>query len=114
MDRGPPRQAHMLKKGYYITKQPGPNELVKRNSFEESRRQEKEFFASTESWKSSTAYIKSRTGIPKLTAELSRLLSQLIMHTQVTRFSFVFIIPDITSLAFQSCGMMHERPILLH
>jgi len=72
---------HLLKKGYFVTKQPGPNDLLKKNSFEESRRQEQEFFATTEPWKSSTEQIKYRTGIPKLTAELSRLLSLLIMQT---------------------------------
>ena len=72
---------HMLKKGYYVTKQPGPNDLAKKSSFEDSRRQEQEFFATTEPWKSSSEKIKSRTGIPKLTAELSKLLSNLIMQT---------------------------------
>lgn len=72
---------HILKKGYYVTKQPGPNDLIKKNSFEESRRQEQEFFATVEPWKSSTEKIKSRTGIPKVTAELSSLLSNLITQT---------------------------------
>ncbi|KAF8486541.1 P-loop containing nucleoside triphosphate hydrolase protein [Gautieria morchelliformis] len=72
---------HALKKGYYVTKQPGPEDLKKKLSFEDSRRREQEFFATTEPWKSSAEQVKSRIGIPKLTAELSRLLSNLIMQT---------------------------------
>jgi Dynamin central region len=72
---------HALKKGYYVTKQPGPDDLTKKLSFEESRRREQEFFATTEPWKSSPEQVQSRIGIPKLTAELSRLLSNLIMQT---------------------------------
>ena len=70
-----------LKNGYYVTKQPGPNELAKKPSFEESRRQEQEFFTMTEPWKSSDAQVKFRTGVPKLTTELSKLLSHLILQT---------------------------------
>ncbi|KAF8503172.1 P-loop containing nucleoside triphosphate hydrolase protein [Gautieria morchelliformis] len=66
---------HVLKRGYYVTKQPGPDELTKKVSFEDSRRNEQDFFAKTEPWKSSTVEVKSRIGIPRLTAELSRLLN---------------------------------------
>jgi Dynamin central region len=72
---------HVLKRGYYVTKQPGPDELTKKLSFEDSRRMEQEFFATTEPWRSGTVEVKSRIGIPKLTTELSRLLSNLIMQT---------------------------------
>jgi hypothetical protein len=72
---------HLLKHGYYVTKQPGPDELSKKPSFKDTRDQERRFFAATEPWKSTSAHIKSRTGIPNLTIELSKLLSHLIMQT---------------------------------
>ena len=74
-------ERHPLKHGYYVTKQPGPDDLSKKLSFEEARERERAFFALTDPWKSASSRIKSRTGIQNLTKELSKLLSRLIMHT---------------------------------
>lgn len=75
---------HALKYGYYVTKQPGPEELVERLTHREARQRENAFFSTTPVWQSSSSRVKSRTGIPNLTSELSRLLSQLIAKTHVS------------------------------
>jgi len=74
-------QHHPLKHGYYVMKQPGPDDLSKWLSFKEAREWKCSFFADTDPWKSTSTHIKAWTGIPNLTKELSRLLSLLIMQT---------------------------------
>ena len=80
-------ERHPLKHGYYVTRQPGPDDLPKKLSFEKAREQEHFFFTHTDPWKSAPTHIKSRTGIRNLTNELSKLLSRLIMHTYATGLS---------------------------
>ena len=73
-------ERHQLKHGYYVTKQPGPDDLSKKLSFHEARERERAFFAEVDPWKSTSSRIQSRAGIPNLTKELSKLLSRLIMQ----------------------------------
>ncbi|KAF8519778.1 P-loop containing nucleoside triphosphate hydrolase protein [Hysterangium stoloniferum] len=69
---------HPLKNGYYVTKQPSPEQLALNPSFKEARTQEEVYFATEEPWVSSSSHIKERIGIRKLTNALSLLLSKLI------------------------------------
>jgi hypothetical protein len=75
---------HPLKHGYFVTKQPGPTDLEKGTTFDKARKEEKAFFEKG-FWASANvaAKTKTRMGIPKLTAELSKLLSGLIDKTYV-------------------------------
>lgn len=72
---------HILKHGYYVTKQPAVADLVKKLDHEEVREMEQDFFATTPPWSSVAVTIRNRMGVTNLTKELSRLLSQLIEQT---------------------------------
>lgn len=72
---------HKLTHGYYVTKQPATQELSQKPDHATARENEKNFFATDSHWQNVSRDIRNRTGVPKLTSELSRLLSQLIEQT---------------------------------
>lgn len=67
-----------LHHGYYVTKQPGANELNKNLTFDKARAFETEYFAKAP-WKDLDHDVRSRVGTQALTRALSVLLSDLIM-----------------------------------
>ncbi|THH23246.1 hypothetical protein EUX98_g7932, partial [Antrodiella citrinella] len=69
--------SHPLKLGYFVTKQPSPEELEEDLSFLTVRERETFFFAETSPWKDRTD-LHPRFGTPKLTQELSKVLGMLI------------------------------------
>lgn len=72
---------HRLHHGYFVTKQPAAVELSEQLDHDEAREREREFFAGKSPWKTAGSAVKARMGVPNLTRELSKLLSQLIEKT---------------------------------
>ncbi|KAJ3559503.1 hypothetical protein NM688_g304 [Phlebia brevispora] len=69
--------SHHLKHGYYIVKQPSPQDLADGISFEEARQKEAMFFENNFPWCTKPT-LRNRMGTPNLTKELSRLLGNVI------------------------------------
>ncbi len=69
---------YKLHNGYFVTKQPALAELKVKLEHSEARAREKIFFETTSPWKDLPKRTRDRMGVPNLTVELSRLLSQLI------------------------------------
>jgi hypothetical protein len=63
--------------GYYVTKQPGSDDLKLNLSFDDARAQETVFFSQAP-WSNLDSHKRSRVGTANLTKGLSRLLSELI------------------------------------
>ena len=82
----PSRRTTVLRRspedGYYVTKQPSPKELEEKVTFEDARAREIAFFETAEPW-SSKSHLRNRMGTPNLTAELSRLLGNVINQAYV-------------------------------
>ncbi|KAH8117944.1 P-loop containing nucleoside triphosphate hydrolase protein [Phellopilus nigrolimitatus] len=72
---------HPLHHGYYVTKQPAVIELSEKLDHGDARKREREYFSTVTPWNAAESHIKTRMGVPNLTKELSRLLSQLIELT---------------------------------
>ncbi|KAH8117943.1 P-loop containing nucleoside triphosphate hydrolase protein [Phellopilus nigrolimitatus] len=70
-----------LTHGYYVTKQPAVIELKEKLSYEEGRARERAFFEKETPWREQPSKVQSRMGVPNLTKQLSKLLSQLIEKT---------------------------------
>ncbi|KAI0088919.1 P-loop containing nucleoside triphosphate hydrolase protein [Irpex rosettiformis] len=68
---------HALKHGYYMTKQPSPQELDEKVSYETARQREVAFFGNTSPW-NVQSHLRQRMGTENLTKELSKLLGSLI------------------------------------
>ncbi len=69
---------YKLNNGYFVTKQPALAELKVKLDHSEAREREKVFFQTVSPWKDLPKRFRDRMGVPNLTMELSRLLSQLI------------------------------------
>lgn len=69
--------SHPLKHGYFVTKQPSPQELREKVSSAEARLREKIFFEETAPWCHKSG-LKDRMGTPHLTRALSKLLGGVI------------------------------------
>ncbi|EKM56257.1 uncharacterized protein PHACADRAFT_140877 [Phanerochaete carnosa HHB-10118-sp] len=69
--------SHPLKHGYFVTKQPSPQELEERVPFAEARLRETTFFEQTAPW-CHKSNLSERFGTPYLTKALSKLLGGVI------------------------------------
>ncbi|KAL4246136.1 hypothetical protein ABKN59_008971 [Abortiporus biennis] len=69
--------SHILKHGYFVTKQPSPKELEEHVSFTDARKREAEYFQTQHPWKDKKN-LESRMGTVNLTNELSKLLGGII------------------------------------
>ncbi len=67
-----------LRHGYFITKQPAPLELREELEYSVAREREQDFFSTEAPWNDLPKLLRNRVGVPNLTKELSKLLSQLI------------------------------------
>ncbi len=72
---------HPLTHGYYVTKQPATLELNQKLDHATARGNEALFFSTDKHWRHVSTDTRNRMGVPKLTAELSKLLSHLIEAT---------------------------------
>ena len=72
---------HPLTHGYFVTKQPGIQDLKEKLHHGAARERENTFFNTDKHWSGVSSEIRNRTGVPKLTTELSNLLGQLIATT---------------------------------
>lgn len=63
--------------GYYMTKQPNPEELDSKISYESARRNEETFFKTKKPW-CDHPNLRKRMGTPQLTEALSKLLGTVI------------------------------------
>jgi len=71
---------HKLQHGYFVTKQPGPDELSLNLSFDDARARETEYFSKAP-WRDLDTSLRNRVGTQSLTKALSSLLSGLINQT---------------------------------
>ncbi|GAA6050992.1 hypothetical protein JCM3770_005359 [Rhodotorula araucariae] len=68
---------HRLRSGFFVTKQPAPEDLKKNWSFEEARAAEKAYFRQAEPWNTLDHGLRGRLGTGNLTAFLSDHLGRL-------------------------------------
>ncbi|KAL7276404.1 hypothetical protein RUND412_000609 [Rhizina undulata] len=73
--------AHRLKHGYFVTKQPSQEQLVRSISHAEARAQETEFFSNTEPWRTELSDLKERFGTQALQSYLANEFGELIRKT---------------------------------
>ncbi|KAF8420218.1 P-loop containing nucleoside triphosphate hydrolase protein [Tirmania nivea] len=71
-------KAHKLKHGYFVTKQPSQDELVRGISHAEARRAECEFFSSRQPWATELSDMSYRFGTVALTKFLAQKLGETI------------------------------------
>ncbi|KAF9020048.1 P-loop containing nucleoside triphosphate hydrolase protein [Hymenopellis radicata] len=83
---------HRLHHGYFVTKQPGPEELLENLAHAEARKREASYFTSTLPWRTVLQTTKSRVGVPNLTTQLSKLLTERISEA----------LPDLRSRSLAS------------
>ncbi|KAG9301962.1 hypothetical protein G9A89_021006 [Geosiphon pyriformis] len=69
-------EAHRLRLGYYVVKNPAKLELSKGITFEEARKSEEKFFSTIPMWKN--MHLKNRMGVANLRGKLSELLIKAI------------------------------------
>uniref|UniRef100_A0A0K3CGI7 BY PROTMAP: gi/472583156/gb/EMS20810.1/ Dynamin related GTPase [Rhodosporidium toruloides NP11] gi/647397378/emb/CDR40354.1/ RHTO0S05e02168g2_1 [Rhodosporidium toruloides] n=1 Tax=Rhodotorula toruloides TaxID=5286 RepID=A0A0K3CGI7_RHOTO len=69
---------HHLSNGYFVTKQPAPDDLIKNLTYKETREAEKEYFERNEPWRSLEVATRRRLGIGRLTGFLSDRLRRYI------------------------------------
>ncbi|TCD67244.1 hypothetical protein EIP91_000373 [Steccherinum ochraceum] len=74
------RWLSILNVGYFVTKQPSPQELQDHVAFSTARERETTFFEGNSPW-NEHADLRFRFGIPNLTSELSNLLGEIIAKT---------------------------------
>ncbi len=72
---------HPLTHGYYVTKQRDIQELKEKWDHATARAKERQWFNSDQHWINAKTEVRNRMGVPKLTSELSKLLSHLIEAT---------------------------------
>ena len=75
-------QRHVTKLGYYCTRQPDDDERARNITSAQARIAEKEFFAKTAPW--STSSSKDRFGTDNLIASMSKLLAMIIDDSYVS------------------------------
>ncbi|KIO22294.1 hypothetical protein M407DRAFT_216700 [Tulasnella calospora MUT 4182] len=81
----------VLQNGWYCVKQRGPKELEGRQSWEDAKQQEKQFFSTRAPWCELGSSFAARVGSEALATKLGRILSELVsrelpaIQTQVTR-----------------------------
>ena len=80
---------HTTKLGYYCTRQPDDDERARGITVEQARLAEKEFFAKTAPWSTSSA--QDRFGTGNLVSSLSRLLAKIIDDSSVALVSRVLL-----------------------
>lgn len=102
--RGTLGSKYKLHNGYYVTKQPALAELKDKLEHSEARAREKKFFDTTSPWKDLPKGTRDRMGVPNLTVELSRLLSQLIEKRSV----YQTLISLLSNLCRQSASFTPE------
>ncbi|KAF8997232.1 P-loop containing nucleoside triphosphate hydrolase protein [Hymenopellis radicata] len=90
---------HRLHHGYFVTKQPGPQELLEDLGHAEARKREASYFASTLPWRNALQTIKSRVGVPHLTSHLSKLLTERISEA----------LPDLRSRSLASLRQARDE-----
>lgn len=71
--------------GYFITKQPSPEELKEKISFFTARQREETFFRQTAPWCNRPGLV-DRMGTPQLTKALSKLLGGVINQAYVALY----------------------------
>ena len=71
-------KAHKLKHGYFVTKQPSQDQLIKGITHAEARRDESEFFAKNEPWATELSDMSHRFGTVSLTKFLAQKLGETI------------------------------------
>ncbi|BGP25047.1 hypothetical protein JCM10295v2_003967 [Rhodotorula toruloides] len=69
---------HHLTNGYFVTKQPAPEDLKKNLTYKKAREAEKQFFATSQPWKSLEAGTQRHLGTDHLTSFLSDRLGRYI------------------------------------
>lgn len=69
---------HHLSNGYFVTKQPAPEDLKKNFTYKKAREAETQFFATNEPWKSLEAGTRRHLGTAHLTSFLSDRLGRYI------------------------------------
>ncbi|GAA6051372.1 hypothetical protein NBRC10513_000359 [Rhodotorula toruloides] len=74
---------HHLSNGYFVTKQPAPDDLIKNLTYKETREAEKEYFERNEPWRSLEVATRRRLGIGRLTGFLSDRLRRYIAEKYV-------------------------------
>lgn len=74
---------HHLSNGYFVTKQPAPDDLIKNLTYKETREAEKEYFERNEPWRSLEVATRRRLGIGRLTGFLSDRLGRYIAEKYV-------------------------------
>ncbi|KAF8997228.1 P-loop containing nucleoside triphosphate hydrolase protein [Hymenopellis radicata] len=90
---------HRLHHGYFVTKQPGPQELLEDLAHAEARKREASYFANTLPWRNVLQTIKSRVGVPHLTSHLSKLLTERISEA----------LPDLRSRSLASLRQARDE-----
>ncbi|KAK4335122.1 P-loop containing nucleoside triphosphate hydrolase protein [Rhodotorula toruloides] len=76
---------HHLSNGYFVTKQPAPDDLIKNLTYKETREAEKEYFERNEPWRSLEVATRRRLGIGRLTGFLSDRLRRYIAENVARR-----------------------------
>ncbi len=100
---------HRLHHGYFVTKQPGPQELLENLDHTVARKREAIYFANTLPWRNVLQTTKSRVGVPHLTSHLSKLLTDRISEACVFFSSFPYI--NLSHLSLHSLPILRTRSL---